>query len=148
MDEHEQELSLSRIETNWKVILQARQAAPEEAGGAARRQILARYWRAVEGYLHRKLRVDPAAADQVCSDFTLRFLEGDQILAAAKPLLGCRWPRGQRRRRRHVHKPRPVLRLAAAAGANPTARVVAEVARSRRAAAPMSTVGAEGTAPR
>jgi RNA polymerase sigma-70 factor (ECF subfamily) len=85
MDEHEQDRSLSRIETNWKAILQARQGAAGEDGGAARRRLLARYWRAVEGYLQRKLRVDPAAAEQVCSDFTLRFLEDDRILAAADP---------------------------------------------------------------
>jgi RNA polymerase sigma-70 factor (ECF subfamily) len=53
----------------------------------ARQELLLRYHEAVLRYLRAELR-DEHAADQVCSDFVLRIMQGDALLTRADPERG------------------------------------------------------------
>jgi RNA polymerase sigma factor (sigma-70 family) len=78
--EEECDERLSRIETQWTVLLRAHETA---ASGArdARDQLLIRYTGAVYRYLLGAVR-DPDAAADLCQEFAVRFLRGDFRRAA------------------------------------------------------------------
>src|SRR5689334_13136971 len=65
---------LSRISTVWSLVARA-QGGPD-AEAAAQASLLERYQRAVHRHLLRGSG-DPAAADELFQEFTLRFLRGD-----------------------------------------------------------------------
>src|SRR3954451_21526573 len=67
--------NLNQIETLWPVLMRAHDGASGEAG-AAQLRILQRYRPAVYRYLRACLG-NPDAADEVWSEFSLRFVRGD-----------------------------------------------------------------------
>jgi RNA polymerase sigma-70 factor (ECF subfamily) len=84
MDEHEVACRLSSITTVWTAVLKAHQGQADEAG-VARRAVLERYLGAVYRYLLGSVR-DPDLAEELCQEFSLRFLRGD--FRAADPAKG------------------------------------------------------------
>jgi RNA polymerase sigma-70 factor (ECF subfamily) len=66
---------ISQIETIWPVVRQAHDGAPDEVN-AAQQVILQRYRPAVYRYLRACLG-DGDAADELCQEFSLRFVRGD-----------------------------------------------------------------------
>jgi RNA polymerase sigma-70 factor (ECF subfamily) len=66
---------ISQIETIWPVVRTAHEGAPAEAN-AAQQVILQRYRPAIYRYLLACLS-DPDAADELCQEFSLRFVRGD-----------------------------------------------------------------------
>jgi RNA polymerase sigma factor (sigma-70 family) len=75
------ERNLTDLSTQWSAILRAGQA---EDGAAARNELLVRYHAAVLSYLRGKLP-DERVAEEVCSNFVLRVLQGDPFLQRADP---------------------------------------------------------------
>src|SRR5438046_847981 len=73
MNQTEDELRLSRIDTQWTVLYQAKD--PEEAARAAQARMLERYGGAVRRYLLAATR-DEDAADELGQEFAVRFLRG------------------------------------------------------------------------
>jgi RNA polymerase sigma-70 factor (ECF subfamily) len=67
------ELRLSRIDTLWTVVCQAKD--PDGAVRAAQQRMLERYGGAVRRYLLAATR-DEDAADELCQEFAVRFLRG------------------------------------------------------------------------
>ena len=67
------DLRLSRIDTLWTVVCQAKD--PDGAVRAAQQRLLERYGGAVRRYLLAATR-DPDAADELGQEFALRFLRG------------------------------------------------------------------------
>jgi len=84
MDSQETDEHLSRIKTRWSLVFQAHQAEAD-AGAAAQRELLLRYYGAVYRYFRGMLR-DAAAAGELTNDFAVRFLRGD--FRAANPQRG------------------------------------------------------------
>jgi RNA polymerase sigma-70 factor (ECF subfamily) len=66
---------LSRIHTQWSILLQA-EGAPADAVSASQRQLLLRYYGAVYRYLLGMVR-EPDAAEELTQEFAVRFLRGD-----------------------------------------------------------------------
>jgi DNA-directed RNA polymerase specialized sigma24 family protein len=66
---------ISQIETLWPVLMQAHAGAPDEVN-LAQQAILQRYRPAIYRYLLACLG-NADAADEVCSEFSLRFVRGD-----------------------------------------------------------------------
>ncbi|MFO0878665.1 MAG: hypothetical protein U0840_15090 [Gemmataceae bacterium] len=66
---------ISQIDTLWPVLMQAHAGAPDEVN-LAQQAILQRYRPAIQRYLLACLG-NPDAADEVGSEFSLRFLRGD-----------------------------------------------------------------------
>jgi RNA polymerase sigma-70 factor (ECF subfamily) len=66
---------LSRISTNWDLLLQARQG-DREAVSRAQRMLMRRYCGAAYRYLLAAVR-DPDVAEELCQEFALRFVRGD-----------------------------------------------------------------------
>jgi RNA polymerase sigma-70 factor (ECF subfamily) len=65
---------ISQIETLWPVLMQAHEGAPSEIV-AAQQKILLRYRPAVYRYLLASVH-DPSVAEELCSEFSLRFISG------------------------------------------------------------------------
>jgi RNA polymerase sigma-70 factor (ECF subfamily) len=65
---------LSRISTNWDLLLQARQG--DAASAQAQRALMRRYCGAVYRYLLAAVR-DPDVAEELSPEFALRFVRGD-----------------------------------------------------------------------
>jgi len=83
MEQSDPEMHLSRIETLWTVVCQAKN--PEAAVRAAQTRMLERYGGAVRRYLLAATR-DPEAAEELFQEFAVRFLRGG--LRNASPELG------------------------------------------------------------
>jgi DNA-directed RNA polymerase specialized sigma24 family protein len=75
MSDESQDQRLCSITTLWSVVLQAHQRSGDAAREAQHR-LLGRYGGAIRRYLTASLR-DPAAAEDLYHEFTLRFLRGD-----------------------------------------------------------------------
>ncbi len=73
--------SLSRIVTDWSMVLEAQQNTDAPEAQEARRQLLERYHRAVLRYLQRKL--PQYEAEMLASDFALAVLDCERILSKA-----------------------------------------------------------------
>jgi RNA polymerase sigma-70 factor (ECF subfamily) len=71
----EPERRISQIKTVWRLVAQAHGGAPAEVN-AAQQEILERYLPAIHRYLLACLG-DPDAADELCQEFSLRFVRGD-----------------------------------------------------------------------
>lgn len=67
---------LSQINTRWSLLAQAAQRADAAAAQLAQAEFLPRYYPAVHRYLLAAVG-DPAAADDLCQEFALRFVRGD-----------------------------------------------------------------------
>jgi RNA polymerase sigma factor (sigma-70 family) len=75
VDEENQGLHLSDIQTHWSMVFQAHQGSAEEAY-AAQEALMQRYGGAVHRYLLGITR-DPDLAGDLAQEFALRFLRGD-----------------------------------------------------------------------
>jgi DNA-directed RNA polymerase specialized sigma24 family protein len=74
MEPDERDRHLSQISTEWDMVFQAHQGAPEQVS-AAQAELMDRYAGAVHRHLLAALR-DPDAAAELGQEFALRFLQG------------------------------------------------------------------------
>jgi RNA polymerase sigma factor (sigma-70 family) len=74
---------LGDIPTQWSKIFQAQQSRGS-AGESARRELLVRYYQAIQAFFRRELS-DPHAADALYSNFAVRILEVDNLFKRVDP---------------------------------------------------------------
>lgn len=67
---------LSQLQTQWSLLVQAHRTDDPAAARDAQAELLPRYCAAVYRYV-RGAVADPAAADDLCQEFALRFVRGD-----------------------------------------------------------------------
>jgi RNA polymerase sigma factor (sigma-70 family) len=85
LDDADDDSHISRIQTRWSIVLQAKQTGSELAGALARAELVSRYNGAVYRYL-RRLLGNAQDAEDLSQDIALKILDG--AFAGANPVKG------------------------------------------------------------